>query len=141
MITLFHVFEHLDNPSQLLKLCYKKLKKYGSIIIEVPHAKDALLTTYNSDSFRKFTLWSEHIILHTNESLNLFLNDASFKLNRIEGFQRYPLSNHLYWLAYNKPGGHEIWNHLNSVDIENAYSNALKCNNSTDTIIAFATKS
>ncbi|MBF0301305.1 MAG: class I SAM-dependent methyltransferase, partial [Oligoflexia bacterium] len=78
VITLFHVFEHFSDPISNLITLKKKLAKNGKLIIEVPHARDALITLYNNASFRDFTFWSEHLILHTRESLKQFLNVAGF---------------------------------------------------------------
>jgi hypothetical protein len=50
------------------------------------------------------------------------------------------LSNHLYWLANDKPGGHDKWSSLNSEEMKSAYSNLLASLNMTDTLIAVAEK-
>ena len=63
-----------------------------------------------------------------------------FKSIEIDGYQRYPLSNHLYWLRYGRPGGHEKWHHLNDQKLSDAYSSFLKKNNLTDTLIATCIK-
>jgi len=70
VVTMFHVLEHLTDPISTLNSIKQKLKPGGEIIIEVPHARDALFTLYDSEPFRKFTFWSEHLILHTRSSLN-----------------------------------------------------------------------
>jgi 2-polyprenyl-3-methyl-5-hydroxy-6-metoxy-1,4-benzoquinol methylase len=141
LITMFHVFEHLEDPISFLEICYKKLKPGGKLVIEVPHANDILLSTYHSDAFKKFTLWSEHLILHTKYSLSQFVIESGFKIDSIKSVQRYPLSNHLFWLAKNKPGGHNEWSFLNSHELEQAYSNVLASNDKTDTIVAYCVKS
>ena len=46
----------------------KKLKKKGTLIIKCP-LHDKLLTVSNLKEFRDFTMWSEHLILHTSQSL------------------------------------------------------------------------
>jgi len=140
IVTLFHVFEHLDDPIGILKNIRKKMNDNGTIIIEVPHAKDILLNGYDLESFKNFTLWSEHLILHTRESLRLFIEEAGFKNVVIKGFQRYSLSNHTYWLRHGKPGGHKKWSHLNSNELDLAYKNSLNSIDQTDTLIAYANK-
>jgi len=110
--TLFHVFEHFSSPIEELKKIRKSLKVGAKLIVEVPQANDALLTLYKVKAFKKFTFWSEHIILHTRVSLFEFLKAAGFINIKITGFQRYPLSNHLYWLLKGKPGGHGKWRFL-----------------------------
>ena len=87
-----------------------------------------------------FTFWSEHLILHTNESLELFLKESGFFAREIKGFQRYPLSNHFYWLFKGKPSGHEILNHLNDSGFHKDYQQFLSKINQTDTLIGYFKK-
>ena len=57
----------------------------------------------------------------------------------IIGSQRYPLSNHLNWLAKGKAGGHK--SPLSSLDSDvlfDAYQNALARIDATDTLVALA---
>lgn len=140
-IFLFHTFEHLPDPLNKLNQIRKKLKPGGKIIIEVPHARDFLLRDdFDCDAFKSHTLWSQHLILHTRQSLSVMLAACSFKDILVEGIQRYPLSNHLQWLAKGTPGGH--LSNFSSVDNEllsAAYEMALAKNDATDTIIATAT--
>lgn len=138
VITLFHVLEHLLEPVKILKLLKQKLKKDGFIIIEVPHARDVLFTLYDCEKFKQFTFWSEHLVLHTKESLKLILDGASLSSDKVQGDQRYPLSNHLYWLSKGEPGGHEKWPMLESKQLEICYKEQLKFLDMTDTLIAIS---
>lgn len=140
VISLFHVYEHITKPISFLEILKAKLKTGGKIIIEVPHAEDILLTFLDLNSFKKFTFWSEHLILHTRKSLEAFVNAAGLKVQSIQGIQRYPLSNHLYWLKNEKPGGHIVWSELDSDELKVAYANTLKRLNKTDTIMAIIVK-
>jgi len=136
IICLWHVFEHLDDPINVLTQIKNYLKPDGIILIEVPHAEDILMTRYNNLEFKKFNYWSEHLILHTKESLKKFIEKSNLKVNYIKGIQRYNLSNHLYWLSNNKPGGHRKWLDLSTPILDNEYENILNNINSTDTLIA-----
>ena len=127
-------------PLETLKKLHRHLSPGGKLIIEVPHAGDALIKTYNLESFKAFTFWSEHLILHTRKSLETFLRAAGFNRVRIEGFQRYPLANHLYWLKEGKPGGQEILKQFRNEELEKAYAENLNKVDQTDTIIAIASK-
>ena len=140
LITLHHVFEHLSNPIKILKELGDLLTPDGQIIIEVPHARDFLLETFKLEEFMDFTFWSEHLILHTKESLESFLKESGLKTIKIEGYQRYPLSNHLYWLHKGKPSGHEVLNHLNDPEFHEKYQNLLAEINQTDTLIGYFKK-
>ena len=140
VITLFHVFEHLTDPLDLLKTAYDKLKVGGKIIVEVPHANDFLFSHLELEEFKKFTFWSEHLVLHNRWSLTAFLEKANFRNTLVSGFQRYNLANHLYWLKEKGPGGHIKWSMLASDQLDSAYSSMLDKIDKTDTLIAIAEK-
>jgi len=141
IMSLFHVFEHLTDPIDFLNIAYSKLKIGGRIIIEVPHARDFLITTLNNEEFKRFTFWSEHLILHTRQSLQKFLEFSGFDNITIQGVQRYPVSNHLYWLSNGKPGGHVKWDFFRNDNLDNAYSSTLASLDATDTLVLQALKS
>lgn len=140
VITLFHVFEHLVEPLAELRRLYDCLAPGGSLVIEVPQARDALITTYDIEAFKRFTFWSEHLVLHTRESLEKYLRAAGFQSVHVQGLQRYPLANHLYWLREGKPGGQKIWAELRDPTVEEAYSTLLDRLDRTDTLWAVARK-
>ncbi len=107
-IFAFHVLEHLADPLEMLRTLKSKLKSGGNLIIEVPSATDFLLSkSVDLESFKQFTLWSQHLILHTRQSLDRMLNFAGLRVSSIEGVQRYPVSNHMNWLRNGQPGGHK----------------------------------
>ena len=137
---MFHVLEHLPNPIQILKNLKNRLERKGRIIIEVPSSHDFLFKFENLKNFRKFTFWSEHLILHTETSLNKFLKIAGFKNIKISHFQRYNLANHVGWFLSGKPGGHERHENLFSGEINENYKKFLEKNKTTDTLIAIASK-
>lgn len=136
IICLWHVFEHLDKPLEILKNISEKLKKNGKIYIEVPHSNDILINRYDCDDFKKFTYWSEHLILHTKESLKTFIEAVDLNVIDIINIQRYDLINHLYWLAKGKPGGQKKWDDMNVDVLNNQYKKLLINSNESDTILA-----
>tara|TARA_B100001094_G_scaffold243714_1_gene239827 strand:+ start:1922 stop:2800 length:879 start_codon:yes stop_codon:yes gene_type:complete len=135
----FHTLEHLPNQIEVLKNLKNYINIGGSLIIEVPHANDFLLKNLQVEEFKEFTLWSQHLILHTKKSLTNFLTYSGYKDIEIVGFQRYGIANHLGWLKNKKPGGHksELAN-IETPDLLEEYQNALKQVDLTDTIIAIA---
>lgn len=138
VISLFHVLEHLESPIEILKNLKSKMNTQGKLIIEVPHANDFLLSKLNLTSFKNFTLWSEHLILHTKNSLKVFLTEAGFSDIELFGFQRYGISNHVYWMQHGKPGGHIYYNDFFTDEIDAQYRRFLIDSNISDTIIATA---
>ena len=135
VITLFHVFEHLANPRMWLDKLSKYICTGGHLIIEVPNADDILLSTYESEKFADFTYWSAHLYLYTVRSLSQIVEENG-KYDIIEAgqVQRYPISNHLMWLAKGLPGGHHEWNYLDDQKINKAYADKLRELNKCDTL-------
>jgi 2-polyprenyl-3-methyl-5-hydroxy-6-metoxy-1,4-benzoquinol methylase len=137
LITAFHVVEHLSDPRAVLSMLAKHLRPGGRIVIEVPSASDALLTLYESEAFQRFTYWSQHLFLFNAETLRRVAVQAGFRVTAVEQVQRYPLSNHLFWLSKGKPGGHHRWEFLNSPALDSAYAAALGAVGKCDTIVAY----
>ena len=136
VITMFHVLEHLTDPSEMLRELKTFLKPGGQIIIEVPNANDALLTLYGSEAFRDFVYWSFHLFIFNAKTLSLLFKRAGATTCYIKHIQRYPLSNHLHWLAKSSPGGHKTWSFLDSPDLMTSYEKELASLGMTDTLLA-----
>ena len=136
LITAFHVIEHLSDPANILRQLAALLVKDGRLIVEVPSSEDVLLSLYDSSAFQHFTYWSQHLFLFNAETLRLLALSAGFNIISIEQYQRYPLSNHLYWLSNGKPGGHQKWGFIDSPELNSAYANSLAAIGKCDTLIA-----
>lgn len=140
-VVCFHVLEHLPQPLPVLEDMKRVLKPGGTAVFEVPHANDFLLTHLQSEAFKAFTLWSQHLVLHTRESLLRLLQFSGLGQIVIEGVQRYPLSNHLTWLSSNRPGGHKLpMAAIDTPALTEAYEAALNRIDATDTLVAIARK-
>jgi len=136
IITMFHVLEHIPDPKSILVELSDMLADSGQIIVEVPNADDALLTLYQCEPFSNFTYWSCHLFLFTAKTLKMLFSQVNLKVNYIKQIQRYPLANHLYWLANGKPGGHQKWHFLDSPELHVAYEKQLAAIGKCDTILA-----
>lgn len=136
VITLFHVVEHLTDPIDILSKLKSSLSPSGQLIVEVPSANDALLKLYQSTSFADFTYWSCHLFLYTPETLGKIAERAGYQIDYIKQLQRYPLSNHLHWLAKGKPGGHRDWEFMNTPELHDAYEKQLASVGMCDTLVA-----
>lgn len=136
-IFCFHTLEHLKDPITKLKAFKNSLCQKGHLIIEVPHANDFLLRNLNIQAFKNFTLWSQHLILHSRISLERFLIEAGFNNFIIQGKQRYNFSNHLNWLTNGEPGGHKnMFSGLDTDNLIKSYENSLQMIDATDTLVA-----
>ena len=136
IVTMFHVLEHIPDPKSILSELNEMLTSDGQIVVEVPNADDALLTLYNNSPFSHFTYWSCHLFLYTAKTLQMLFDQMNLKVNYIKQVQRYPLSNHLYWLSNGKPGGHQKWHFLDSPELHVAYEKQLVAIGKCDTIVA-----
>lgn len=135
-IMLNHVLEHLYDPIETLKKIKEKMNDKTLLIIEVPHADDFLISEYDCDEFKKFTFWSEHLILHTEKSLMKLLNMVGFSNIQFTYYQRYNVFNHLNWLSNGRPGGHKN-TRLSDDELIKSYDNFLIKNKKTDTLIVY----
>lgn len=136
LITAFHVIEHLQDPRAMLASLAGLLKPNGRMIVEVPSAEDVLLTLYDCNAFQRFTYWSQHLFLFNANTLEILARQAGLRAVAVQQYQRYPLSNHLYWLSQGKPGGHQRWAFLDAPELASAYASTLAALGKTDTLIA-----
>ena len=135
IITMFHVLEHTKNPVDTLKELKPFLNKNGSIIIEVPNAKDSLISFYKCKSFEDFVYWSCHLFVFDKNTLKQTIKKAGYKIKKFSYIQRYSFMNNLYWLLKKKPGGHKIWAKYDFKAINTIYSFFLKLFGITDTML------
>lgn len=140
IITLFHVIEHIYEPTQLMEDIRDLLNPKGFCVVETPNSMDALLTLYASEPFQNFTYWSHHPMLHSRKSLEALFNNRGFEVVESIGVQRYPIENHLYWLSKGEPGGHEIWKGKFTAELDNLYANQLVAMDISDTLWLVAKK-
>jgi len=140
IITAFHVIEHLKDPIGYLKEISRHLKNDGKIFLEFPNSEDCLLSLYKSKEFSRFTYWSCHLMLFNENNIKKVIKKAELKCNNVKQIQRYPLSNHLYWLSHGKPGGHEKWSFFNAEKINKEYEKILSDIGACDTLLVEITK-
>ncbi|MCJ8152865.1 class I SAM-dependent methyltransferase [Chryseobacterium sp. SSA4.19] len=82
-ITLWHVFEHIENQDEMLEIFSKKLKEKGLLIIAVPNP-----TSYDAKHYKEF--WAaydvpRHIYHFSKNGMeNLISKKANWKLRKIK---------------------------------------------------------
>lgn len=82
-ITLWHVFEHIENQEEILNLFHSKLKENGLLIIAVPNP-----TSYDAKYYKEY--WAaydvpRHIFhFSKNGMINLFESKRDWKLRKIK---------------------------------------------------------
>lgn len=134
-VTMFHVIEHLANPNEYLEKIWHHMKTNGELQIETPNADDVLLSLYECEAFADFTYWSCHVMLYNVDTLSKLLQNNGFEVTGKKQIQRFPVSNHLYWLSKGMPGGHNKWSFLNDDVMNDIYTAKLVEMGKCDTIL------
>ena len=142
----FHYLKQLNLTSESTRSLFnigtrdqEDLKVWREEVSGVIFIDDFLLSVVSNEPFKKFTLWRQHLVLHTRESLLRTLKFVGLEDIQIEGVQRYSLSNHFHWLANRKAEGHK--SPLSVIDsklLSDAYESSLVRIDATDTLVAIA---
>lgn len=140
IVVSFMVIEHLVEPFYYLEQIKKVLSDDGIFICSTPNADDVMLSYFQISEFADFTYWSEHVYLYNENTLCNLLQKAGFNDVQCQQVQRYPLSNHLYWLRTGLPGGHRKWIDFNDRELNEEYARVLKGIKRCDTICIIAKK-
>ena len=82
VITLWHVFEHIENQDEILENFYKKLKPNGKLIIAVPNC-----TSYDAKHYVAF--WAaydvpRHIYHFSKSGMQKLMNNERWKIKYIK---------------------------------------------------------
>ena len=75
LIIMVHVFDHILNPYEKLKILHKKMKKSGKIIL-VTHNTDSLLRFIQNKNWAPFCLY--HPQLYNRKSLKILFKRSKF---------------------------------------------------------------
>ena len=81
-ITLWHVFEHIDNQEDILQIFHNKLKTNGLLIIAVPNP-----TSFDAQHYKEF--WAaydvpRHIYHITKAGMEKLMNTDKWKIKKIK---------------------------------------------------------
>ena len=135
-IFMFHVIEHLPEPERILREIQQHMTTDSTLVIETPNSNDALLSMYKCRAFADFTYWSPHIYLYDEKTLATVVKRAGMEVVEMKQIQRYPLANHLNWLAKGVPGGGvKDFVQLNKKKLNDTYADALRESKACDTLI------
>ncbi len=102
VIFLFETLEHMNDPIELLKTAAGFIKPQGSICIQVPNRRDALLSMYKLKSYANFYYREPHIYYFSAQSLLMLACKAGYN-GKVTMLQEYGFLNHLHWKIANKP--------------------------------------
>ncbi len=139
LITFFHVLEHIPEPWRFLAEMRGQFPKADTFVIEVPNTKEALISLYKNDAYRKNHFSKSHLYYFTNDTLKMVLERAGFKVLVNTQLQRYSLANHLGWLSFNKGGGQDLFPSLNGRKLNDEYDRLLIEKNAADSVFIICT--
>ena len=74
-------------------------------------------------------------VLFNENTITDLIKKSQFKINYIEQIQRYPLSNHLYWLSKGLPNGQKHYTIFNNKKLNDVYEKILKREKICDTLL------
>ena len=134
-VAMFHTFEHLPDPLAFLATLRVVLNPQARLFLEVPNARDALLTLYSVEAFRDFYYQSMHCCYYDAGSLTHAVSRSGFSRLAIEHIQRYSIGNHLQWLARGLPGG-DVEFDRTFKEIDAPYRSLLCGQQMSDTLLA-----
>ncbi len=94
LITMWHVFEHLDKPIANLKKIRQILSKNGILVIQVPNSRSLGFTIGKQNWFHLDS--PRHLLIPSKESMEKVLQKTGFRLTKIKNhYFDYPLD--LFW--------------------------------------------
>lgn len=105
VICSFQVLEHVESPTLFLSDIKSSMNANSTAFVEVPNLNDALLSTWDIESYQNFYYHSAHLHYFTKKSLLKVAIDAGFKLEQVSFvfLQDYNLLNHLNWITNHVP--------------------------------------
>jgi SAM-dependent methyltransferase len=139
VIAMFHVLEHLPDPSEFLAALADRLAPEGKIAIEVPNVDDVLVSTYAVPGFIDTYFTAAHLFYFAPSTLTAVIGKSGLRAE-VQCVQRYDLSNHLRWLGTGKPGGQGYYGKILSPSTTEAYARDLIRSGKADTLWAVCEK-
>lgn len=81
-ITLWHVFEHIENQEEILQIFYNKLTPHGKLLIAVPNP-----TSYDAKKYKEF--WAaydvpRHLFHFSKNGMIKLMNNKFWKVSKIK---------------------------------------------------------
>jgi 2-polyprenyl-3-methyl-5-hydroxy-6-metoxy-1,4-benzoquinol methylase len=100
-VCMFHVLEHIIDPTIFLKQTLRALKVGGKVVIVVPNYFNTLKTL--SEQFSHFDYLRAHLSYFKPETLRFLLGQVGLINIEIKGTQLYSLENAIHWLRNGMP--------------------------------------
>ena len=130
----FHVIEHVKDPIEFIESLFSLVESKGTIFVETPNSKDALISLYKLKAFSNFTYWDNHLVLFSKKSFKLMMSKYSYSCKLIK-VQRYGLGNHIGWILNGEPGGHKKYLRIENSPFSLLYKKILCFMGRQDTLL------
>ena len=137
LIVMFHVLEHVKNPSEFLSDLQRRFYKAKTFVIEVPNTEEPLNSLFDCAPYRANHYSAEHLYYFSYDTLQQVVEDAGLECILQTGFQRYSLANNFGWLAQGKGGGQFHYDIFNDQDLNVQYEKVLVQRKIADSILFF----
>ncbi|NVJ87200.1 MAG: class I SAM-dependent methyltransferase [Algoriphagus sp.] len=127
VIMMHHSFEHLDDPSQILKQCYDSLHPGGRVLIRTPLAKSAAWEEFGTNWVQLDA--PRHLIIPSLAGFQALVSSSGFRLKEVlfdsTGFQFW--GSKLYENEF-KLSGEKLADHYSKEELEEFNKKALQYN-------------
>lgn len=133
-LVLFHVLEHVIDPSALLADLVLRFPAVNRVVVEVPNGAELLRKSFDLAAYHDTHFSSDHLYYFTNRTLGMVMEKAGLNVLVDTQLQRYTLGNTLGWLAEGKGGGQNSRPMFNGADFHRAYESALAKAGQADSI-------
>jgi 2-polyprenyl-3-methyl-5-hydroxy-6-metoxy-1,4-benzoquinol methylase len=130
----FFVMAHVADVKKFMQHCYDKIARGGVMVFETPSASDPLYSLYDIEEYKKFYWQVAHVYSFTRKSMEYFLRSMGWSFE-ITPHQRYDLSNHMWWMQTNKPGGRGKYSQIFSKQLDQKYKEDLEKSEYYDSLI------
>lgn len=138
LIFSYYVLEHVKEPVAFINALKSLLSGPDArLVIEVPHADEALVSFYHARGYNEFVWQRAHCSYFTLQSMRALFDRVGMEVD-CRPVQRYDISNHMHWVIEGKPGGTGKYRHLFSDRMDEEYRANLKQHWLCDTVLAVA---
>ena len=134
LVIHFFVMAHVADVKKFLQDCYDKIKPGGLMIFETPSVSDPLYSLYDIEAYKKFFWQVAHVYNFTRKSMEYLLKSMGWSFE-ITPHQRYDLSNHMWWMQTDKPGGRGKYSQIFSKQLDQKYKEDLEKSKYYDSLI------
>ncbi len=81
LVMMHHVFEHMDQPLDVLRQVHERLRPGGKLLIRIPVARSHAWETYRTDWVQLDA--PRHFFLHTEQSMNILAEKSGFRIEEV----------------------------------------------------------